>query len=70
MTNETKDTPTPVLRIKFEDGTGRSVMAPIEVRFPPPADISLRVAKILGLELVSKKIKAALGDALKAMGFK
>ncbi len=58
----------PRLRLRFEDGAGKQLRDPIEIRVP--AELSLRVAKMHLLEMVVKMLKASLGDALKAMGFK
>jgi hypothetical protein len=58
----------PILRIKFENADGKAVIPAIELRIP--AEISPKLAKMLVLELVGKKIKAGLDEALKALGFK
>jgi hypothetical protein len=58
----------PILRIKFENGEGKPLLPPMEVRIQ--AELSLKTAKMLVLELVVKKFKAALDEALKGLGFK
>ena len=58
----------PILRIKFENGEGKALLAPIEVRIQ--AELSLKLAKMLVLELILKKFKAAIDDVLKGLNFK
>jgi hypothetical protein len=58
----------PVLRIRFEDGAGKSLIDPIEIKIP--RELSARVAKLHLIEMLVKAFKPAIGGALKSMGFK
>lgn len=58
----------PILRIKFEDGAGKQIVSPVEVRIP--GEISVKLAKMLILELVVKKMRGSLDAAVTALGLK
>ena len=64
--------PTPprlVLRIEAFDGNAPSAVASTTVTVPIPA-VSLRLAKMLALELAMKGLKAWLHEGLKSLGCK
>ena len=65
--------PTPprslVLRIEAFDGNAPSAVASTTVTIPIPA-VSLRLAKMLALELAMKGLKAWLHEGLKSLGCK
>ena len=65
--------PTPprslVLRVEAFDGNAVSAVATTTVTIPIPA-VSLRVAKMLALELAMKGLKAWLHEGLKSLGCK
>ena len=58
-----------VLRIEAFDGNALSAVASTTVTIPIPA-VSLRVAKMLALELAMKGLKAWLHEGLKSIGCK
>lgn len=58
----------PLVRIKFEDGTGKTLAQAIEVRLPE--GLSLKTARLCLTELVNKSLKTGLDAALTALGFK
>ena len=58
-----------VLRIEAFDGNALSAVASTTVTIPIPA-VSLRLAKMLALELAMKGLKAWLHEGLKSIGCK
>ncbi len=60
--------PDPVLYISLTDDTGKTLGAPIKVRLH--AELSLRTAFMCALDLIGKKLKPAVTEALKGLGFK
>ena len=58
-----------VLRVEAFDGNAVSAVATTTVTIPIPA-VSLRVAKMLALELAMKGLKAWLHEGLKSLGCK
>lgn len=57
-----------VLRIKLENGEGKAIGTPIEMRIAE--GLSLRTAKLVVKELSVKRVLAALDAALPTLGFK
>ncbi len=56
----------PILRIKFEDGADKPLVPPIELRIQ--AELSLKLATMLVLELVLKKFRSHIAAVLKGLG--
>jgi hypothetical protein len=60
--------PDPTLRLELKNAATNAVLAVIEARLP--AELSLRTAFMCALDLIGKKLKPAVTEALKGLGFK
>ena len=57
----------PTLYVRLTDEEGKDLSA---IRVLIPRGLSARVAHMHALEVVSKALKKAMGDAIKGLGFK
>ncbi len=64
----TEAKPDPILRLELKNVATGAVLATIDARLH--AELSLRTAFLCALDLIGKKLKPAVTEALKGLGFK